>query len=171
MSKLELTTDNILLRDIGDSDITYVFQGLSNPEVIKYYGVSFHSLKETQTQMQWYAETRQKWFAICSTDNSEFYGAGGLNNISEEHKKGEIGLWLLPEFWGREIMREAIPLICTYGFDQLGLHRIEGFVDTANKNCKRALSKLDFDFEGTMRDSEIKNGEFISIDIYSKIKE
>ncbi|RZK20739.1 MAG: N-acetyltransferase, partial [Flavobacterium sp.] len=29
-------------------------------------------------------------------------------------------------------------------------------------------SNLNFEYEGTMRDCEIKNGEFISIDIYAK---
>lgn len=167
---MELKTENILLREIKDSDIDHVFSGLSNPEVIKHYAVRFHSLEETKEQMKWFASASQHWFAICSLDNKEFYGAGGLNDISEEHRKGEIGLWLLPEYWGREIMKEAISLICNYGFDKLKLHRIEGFVESENENCKRAMAKLDFEFEGTMRDCEIKNGKFISVDIYSKIK-
>ena len=167
---MELKTERILLREIEDSDINNIFSGLSNPDVIKHYGVSFHSLEETKKQMEWFASTKQKWFAICSIDNKEFYGAGGLNDISKEHKKGEIGLWLLPEYWGKGIMKEAMPLICNYGFDKLKLHRIEGFVDSENKNCKRAMSKLEFIFEGTMKDCEIKNDKFISLDIYSKIK-
>lgn len=63
-----------------------------------------------------------------------------------------------------------MPLICNYGFDELGLHRIEGFVESNNTNCKKAMEKLDFQYEGTMKDCEIKNGEFISLDIYAKIK-
>ncbi|MEM6771884.1 MAG: GNAT family protein, partial [Bacteroidota bacterium] len=62
------------------------------------------------------------------------------------------------------------PLICAYGFNQLGLHRIEGFVDADNQNCKRAMAKLDFTLEGTMRDCEIKEGRFLSVDIYAKLK-
>lgn len=166
---MELKTENILLREIEDSDINNVFSGLSNPDVIKHYGVSYRSLEETKEQMKWFKSFRQKWFAICSIDNKEFYGAGGLNDISEEHKKGEIGLWLLPQYWGKGIMKEAMLLICKYGFDKLKLHRIEGFVDSKNKNCKKAMSKLDFEFEGTMRDCEIKNDRFVSVDIYSKI--
>jgi ribosomal-protein-alanine N-acetyltransferase len=67
-------------------------------------------------------------------------------------------------------MKEAMPLICNYAFYILKLHRIEGFVNSGNKNCKRAMSKLDFEFERTMKDCEIKNEEFISLDIYAKIK-
>ena len=66
-------------------------------------------------------------------------------------------------------MTEAIPLILNYAFNSIGLHRIEGFVETENTNCKKALAKLKFNLEGTMQDCEIKNGKFISLDIYSKI--
>lgn len=169
-SILELKTEKILLRDIEGSDIDTIFRGLSNPDVIKHYGVSFDSLEETKEQMKWFADKKQKWFAICSVDNNVFYGAGGLNDISKKHKKAEIGLWLLPEYWGKGIMKKVVPLICDYGFDKLELHRIEGFVDSENKNCKRAMSALDFELEGTMRDCEIKNNKFVSIEIYSTIR-
>ncbi len=104
-----------------------------------------------------------------SLDNKIFYGAGGLNNLRKEHRKAEIGFWLLTDFWGQRIMKEAIPLICNFGFTNLGLHRIEGFVESENSNCKRALDKLDFSHEGTMKECEIKNEKFISLDIYAKI--
>jgi ribosomal-protein-alanine N-acetyltransferase len=67
-------------------------------------------------------------------------------------------------------MKEAMPIICNYGFNNLGLHRIEGLVETDNLNCKKAMKKLDFKYEGTMRDCEMKNGKFISLDIYAKLR-
>lgn len=165
-----ITTKRFLLREIMDSDIQHIYLGLSNPQVIKHYGVSFDSLAATEAQIQWYKRAEQYWWAICSIDNQQFYGAGGLNDLSAAHKKAEIGLWLLPEFWGNGIMREVMPFICNYGFDELGLHRIEGFVESGNQNCKRAMAKLDFEYEGTMKDCEVKDGQYISVDIYAKLK-
>ena len=66
-------------------------------------------------------------------------------------------------------MTVTMPLICEYGFRELGLHRIEGFVESENDNCKRAMAKLDFTYEGTMRDCEIKDGEYVSVDIYAML--
>lgn len=109
------------------------------------------------------------WWAVCSLDNQSFYGAGGLNSLSRENKKAEIGFWLLTEHWGKGIMTEVIPIICEYGFSNLGLKRIEGFVETDNRNCKKAMKNLGFQPEGTMRDCEIKNGKFISLDIYARL--
>lgn len=169
-----LKTKRLIFRQITPTDIQNIYKGLSNPKVIKYYGISFDSLEATEEQMIWYRDLEQNetgiWWAICSLDNNVFYGAGGFNNLNKEHKKTEIGFWLLPEFWGQGFMQEAFPLICDYGFNKLDLNRIEGFVDSENTNCKKAVERLNFKFEGTMRDCEIKEGKYLSVAIYSKLK-
>jgi len=170
----EIKTNRLLLRQFIETDLENVFKGLSHPGIIKYYGVSYRTLEETKAQMQFFSYLEKNetgiWWAVCSPDNKIFFGAGGLNNVSKEHQKAEIGFWLLTDFWGQGIMTAAMPLIYNYGFEKLGLHRIEGLVESDNINCKKAMAKLDFQYEGTMRDCEIKNGQFISLDIYAKIK-
>lgn len=169
-----IRTERLLLRQFVESDLENVYKGLSNPEIIKYYGVSYKTLEDTKAQMQFYSELEKNktgiYWAICSLDNHFFYGAGGLNGVKKEHKKAEVGFWILTEFWGQGIMKEAMPIICNYGFNNLELHRIEGLVETDNLNCKKAMKKLDFKYEGTMRDCEMKNGKFISLDIYAKLR-
>lgn len=169
-----IKTERLLLRQFKENDLQNVFKGLSNPDIIKYYGISFDSLEATKEQIDWFAQLEKSetgiWWAVCSLDNKTFYGAGGLNSLNKEHKKAEIGFWLLTDFWGQGIMTEAMPIICNYGFNNLGLHRIEGFVDSDNINCKKAMSKLNFQYEGTMRDCEMKDNKFISLDIYAIIK-
>ena len=169
----KIETERLLLRQFTGDDLENVFKGLSNPNVIKYYGISFDSLEATKEQIVWFRELETNetgiWWAICSKDGNDFYGAGGLNNLNANHRKAEIGIWLLPKFWGKGIMKEVMPLICNYGFESMGLHRIEGFVDSKNQNCKNVLDILDFKYEGTMEDCEIIDGNFISLDIYSII--
>ena len=169
-----IRTERLLLRQFVKSDLDNVYRGLSDPEIIKYYGVSYKTLEETKTQMRFFADLEKEgtgiWWAVCSLDNIFFYGAGGINSLSKEHKKAEIGFWLLKEFWGKGIMKEVMPIICNYGFYNLGLNRIEGLVETENLNCKNAMKKLDFKHEGTMKDCEIKNGNLISLDIYAKLR-
>lgn len=166
-----LETDRFILRQFNRADLQNVYKGLSHPDVIQYYGISFDSLAATKKQMTWFKELEINhtgiWWAICNKEDLSFLGAGGFNGLDKENRKAEIGFWLLPENWGKGIMQEVMPIICEYGFTDLALQRIEGFVDSENKNCKTALEKLDFKFEGTMRHCEIKNGNFRSIDVYS----
>ncbi|WP_424493005.1 GNAT family N-acetyltransferase [Salinimicrobium sp. GXAS 041] len=169
-----LKTERFLLRRFKNDDLENVFKGLSHPEVIKYYGVNFSSLHETREQMKWFEELEQNgtgaWWAICSPETETFFGAAGFNDLSKEHRKAEIGFWLLPEFWRKGIIQEVLPVICDFAFTKMNLHRIEAFVETENKASAKALKKQGFRHEGTMVDSEVKNGSFISVDLFAKLK-
>ena len=83
-----IKTDRLLLRQFVESDIENVFKGLSHPDIIKYYGVSYQTLEATKAQMKFFADLEKNetgiWWAVCSLDNNIFYGAGGLNSLSKE---------------------------------------------------------------------------------------
>lgn len=167
----ELATEGILLRPIVPSDLDHIYQGLSHPDVIRYYGISYKTRSATEAQMQWYQQIQEEgsgvWWAIVSKDKAEFYGACGLNNYSDVHLKAEIGFWLLPEYWGRGIIATSARLICDHAFSKMGIHRIEAVVETANNNSKRVMEKLGFVLEGTQQDAEVKDGLFISMHLYA----
>lgn len=166
-------SSRLSLRPFQESDHENVFLGLSHPEVIRYYGVSFATLEATEEQMQWFIDLESKgtgcWWAICLKEDGTFLGGGGLNNWDRNFKKAEIGFWLLPEHWAKGYMTEAMPLISNHAYDNLGIHRIEGYVESENIACKKGLLKLGYQFEGTMRDCEVKDRRFINIDVYSKL--
>jgi ribosomal-protein-alanine N-acetyltransferase len=168
-----IRTDKIMMRPFEDTDLEQVFNGLSNPDVIRYYGVSYDSLEACKEQMQWYKQLQENntgaWWAICSLDNKVFYGASGISGYSKQHHKAEIGYWLLPEFWGKGIITAATALVCLYAFELFALHRIEAIIEPQNASSKKVMHKLGFQYEGTMRDAEIKNGRYIDLEMYSKL--
>jgi len=170
-----MKTTNYYLKEISAGDIQYIFRGLSNPEITKYYDVHYPTLESTQEQMDWYHNLKKDgtgiWWGIYGIDDDQFRGAAGYNGLDKVHKKAEIGLWLLKEFWGNGILKEVMPKLFEIGFQSLELNRIEGFVVSDNVKCKNALEKINFTYEGTMRDCEVKNGRTISVDIYSILKQ
>lgn len=169
-----IESKRLILRQFTQQDLEHVFLGLSNPDVVRYYGVHYDTLEATKEQLTWFRDLESSgkglWWAICAKADNSFLGAGGLNDLDKKNRKAEIGFWLLPDYWGKGIMGEAMPLICNYGFKQLGLHRIEGFVETGNKKVKKALAKLHFKYEGTMAECEVKDGRYISLEIYSLLE-
>ena len=164
-------TGRLLLRQFEERDINNVFLGLSDPDVIRYYGVHFITLEETKKQTEWFAELEKDetgiWWAVCSSDNSIFYGAVGLYYLNRDLKKAELGFWLMPAFWGRGIIRESVLLAIDYGFKEMHLKRIEAEVETENTISKRVMEKLQFVYEHTKQDCEIKHGKYISLDVYA----
>lgn len=171
---LNMETQNYYLREIEDSDIHHIHKGLSNRAVTKYYDVHYDTLEETKEQMNWFAKLKKNgtglWWGIYDKKADEFCGAGGYNDLDKEARRAEIGIWLLKEYWGRGIMKEIAPKLCELGFINLNLNRIEGYVVSGNVKCKAAIKKINFTYEGTMREFEIKDGEKISLDVYSLLK-
>ena len=169
-----LKSNKLCLSVFEENDLQNIYEGLSNADVIKYYGVSYNSLESAKAQLHWFANLQEQgegiWWAICSAKDNTFYGAIGFNNFNRQHLKVEIGFWLLPEFWGKGIVSDAIKLVSNYAFNSLKVNRIEAFVESENNNSSKALLKTGFDYEGTMKKCEIKNNEFISISIYAMLK-
>lgn len=171
-----MESERYILRGILPSDVQNIYLGLSHPEVIKYYGVSYESLEATQEQMQWYANLEEnntgKWWAIVNKQNQdEFIGAIGFNDVDFQNQTSEIGFWLLPQYWGKSIVREVIPLVLEYGFEQMSFSKIMALVETENANCIRVLKHLQFQLEKTLTDCEIKNDRLISLVVYSMTSE
>lgn len=72
-------------------------------------------------------------------------------NFDPDFRYAEIGYELHRSYWRQGIVAEAVSAILTYGFTELGLHRIEAHVDAGNTPSRRLLLKLGFTFEGNLR--------------------
>ena len=169
----EIQTERLILNRIESSDIDNIYKGLSMPEVIQYYGVSYSSLEDTKEQMNWYENLDKSgsgmWWAIRIKNSREFCGAVGFNDYQKEHHKAELGFWLLPSYWKKGFLKESATEVINYLFDEIHIHRLEAFVEVDNLNSSKVLKRLGFEHEGRMIDAEMKNGEYISIDLYAKL--
>ena len=139
-------TDRFLLRQFCSDDLAFVLEGLSHPDVIRYYGVRYASLEETNEQLIWFNELQKNetgiWWAICDKESLVCLGAIGLNDLSKTDQKAEIGFWLLPEHWRKGIIKEVANPICNYAFEKLGLRKIEAMVETENENSRKCCKNL-----------------------------
>jgi ribosomal-protein-alanine N-acetyltransferase len=160
-----------LLEPIQREDQAFVFRGLSDPEVIRYYGVSYDSLEATADQMDFYdrliTEKSGAAFKLVDRKSGESMGVLAAYLFQPAHQRIEIGFWLIPEFQGKGIMRSALPVFIQILTNQFELHRIEAMVETDNTASCSLLEKTGFQKEGILRDYEIKNGKRISLVVYS----
>jgi [ribosomal protein S5]-alanine N-acetyltransferase len=166
----EIKTKRLLLRQFVKSDLQKVYEGLSHPDVIKHYGISYDSLEEAKAQLEWFTYLEKTktgiWWAVCCRNTKQFYGAGGINNIDETNKKAELGYWLLPEYWSKGIMSESLPKIIDHAFNNLGLDMVEGVVETENEVCKKSIVRLGFFHDKSKDHTEFKNGKFVKLNVF-----
>ena len=91
-------------------------------------------------------------FAIFDKQENRYAGSTRFGNISFEHKRVEIGwTWYHPELQRTGLNRACKFLLLRFGFESLGLNRIELKTASTNEKSQRAISKIGATKEGILR--------------------
>ena len=83
----------------------------------------------------------------CETREPRFVGVFSLMPLAGGDDV-EIGVRLLPRFWGRGYPLEMGRALCAHAFEQLGLPRLIGLFDEHNRGAQLALRRLGFAPDG-----------------------
>ena len=97
-------------------------------------------------------------------------GGTGFERIAEQRRIGEIGYWLGEAHGGRGVMTRSAAALTTFGFETLGLHRIEIRADAANVRSRAIPERLGYTLEATLRDHRLHRDEFIDTVIYAMLE-
>ena len=169
-SPLIISTQRLTLRPVETKDFPVVGRALSDPMVVRYYGVQYATPEEARIQMQWFDDIKTAgtgfWWAICTSGNAECIGAVGLNDLNALSRKAQLGFWLLPAYWGNGYGTEAVRAIVQHAFTHFHLSRIEAHVETENRQSARLLTRAGFRLEVTRVECEQKGDRRISLDVF-----
>jgi ribosomal-protein-serine acetyltransferase len=100
-------------------------------------------------EKQWDAGTSWNFTII---ENEDVIGSVGLDNYDAAVNACNLGYWLRTDRVGRGLMTEAAARAVTFGFDDVGLHRLELRAACDNLDSVRVAEKLGFTREGLLRD-------------------
>jgi ribosomal-protein-serine acetyltransferase len=90
-------------------------------------------------------------------------------NINPYYKIGVIGYWLGEEFQGKGIMAKACREFIAYGFNEVGLNRIEIRVAPENKKSRAVPERLGFTEEGRIRQAEWLYDHYVDHIVYGML--
>jgi RimJ/RimL family protein N-acetyltransferase len=79
---------------------------------------------------------------------------------SVEHRGGEIGYIVHPDFQGRGLATEGARAMLQIGFETMGMHRIIARIDARNAGSARVLSRLGMRREALLLQNEWFKGEW-----------
>lgn len=115
-----------------------------------------------------YEEKKEVSFIILLNENP--VGRIGLHHLNLQNKIGAIGYWLDKNVEGKGIITKSCAKLINYGFQEIGLNRIE--IKAAVKNFKSQAipAKLNFKKEGILREAEFVNNEYLDLFLYSILK-
>ncbi len=170
-----LETNSLLLRKIEPKDARDLFSFLSDEAVCRYLRNNIlENIVQAQrsiNRMQQFFNSKQKirW-GIAKKEDNRIIGYCDYSYFDETNSFGEINYCLAKKNWSQGIMTEAINTIVRFGFEKIGLNRIEAKTDTKNSASIKTLEKVGFKQEGLLRESMLKNDVFYDLYLYSILK-
>ncbi len=90
-------------------------------------------------------------FAVFDVGSNLFLGGVGLNQINRKHNFANLGYWVRSSQTGRGVATAATLLAAEFGFEDLGLNRIEILTAIGNAASGRVAEKVGAKKEGILR--------------------
>jgi RimJ/RimL family protein N-acetyltransferase len=100
-------------------------------------------------------------FSAVSVAGDTLLGDALLWSIDLHNRYAHVGISLLPAARGRGFSVEVLHLLSRYGFDTLGLHRLQLETLADNAAMIAAATRAGYRLEGTLRDSAWVTGAFV----------
>ena len=159
-----LTDGRLLLRLPEEADVEAINQACQDETLARWIPVPVpYTLEHAR---QFVAERPERWadaehgemtFAIIDVAGGRLLGMVGLH--ARDATMREIGYWAAPWARGQGVMTTAARMVCQFGFDVLGLERIEWWAGVGNDASWWVAEKLGFTREGTCRRRLLHRGE------------
>ncbi|MEU4090176.1 GNAT family N-acetyltransferase [Streptomyces aureus] len=103
---------------------------------------------------------REYALAVIEHETAELIGLGRLALDPHQQRGATMGFALRPQAWGRGYGVETVRLLLSFGFSELGLHRIWGARSPINEGSARTVAAAGMVEEGTIREHVLRGGKW-----------
>lgn len=174
---VELTDGEIVVRPLRAGDIPAVCEAAleSIPEISRWmpWCHADYSIEDTKSFI---LSRREAWdrdaeYTFGSFRAGRFLGGVGLSFINRIHLMANLGYWVRSTETGRGVASSAVRLVARFGFEHLGLQRIEILAATGNLPSQRVAEKAGAVKEAVLRKRLRLKGEPVDAVLYSLVAE
>ena len=163
------------LRPVEEGDLSLFLRWLTDPDVNYWLARSDRPELTLEAEREWYDEMRgdpARLVWCIETEEGRPIGNLGLHAIDETHGRATLGIVIgEKERWGRGYGTEAIRQALRYGFQELGLRRVDLQVDEDNHRGIRCYEKCGFQREGLLRAYRLRRGRPVNDVVMSVLSE
>lgn len=165
-----LETERLILRPLSQKDSCDMFDYAHRDALTQYLLWDPHPGESYTHEYLRYVEKRYRagdfydW-AVVLKENSRMIGTCGFTRIDHTSELGEVGYVINPDYQGNGYATEAAQRVVSFGFETLGLHRMEARFMLGNDASLRVMKKLGMSFEGYSRESLYVKGEYRTVGV------
>ena len=109
-------------------------------------------------------------FCVRGVTDDAFLGFAAIVQLDLEKREGEIGYMIAPAARGRGVSARAIELLTRWGFDELGLERLELRIDVMNIASERVAERAGYRRDGVLRNVHFKEGLRSDTGVWSRLR-
>jgi len=140
-------TPRLLHRAMVADDAKAVFAFNGNEQVMALTGEPiWESVAQTRERLEAYEEFERRGFGrwgVVYKPEGRLIGFSGFKYVKELGEV-DLGYRLLPEYWGRGLATESCRACLRFGFERMGLERVNALVLPENGRSLRVLNKAGF---------------------------
>ncbi len=167
----ELESDRLVMRKQSVADVDSIYILRSDKNVMKYMDSNCQQSRSEAEKFvsentEVNANGKGLFWMLVERESGQVIGDFAFWQIDKNNRLTEIGYTLSPEYWGKGYMKEAMAMAIDFGFDKLGLHRIEANINPGNDGSRRLLQASGFIKEGTVRENIFYNGGYWDSELY-----
>ena len=171
----EIFTERLILRKLTQECFDYIHSEMTQAEQLEILGLKSNEelLKEKEKYKNGLSSYNKKflYYQLIDKKTKEIIGWCGFHTWYTDHNRAEIGYGLFDDnYKGQGIMSEVIALIVNYGFRNMGLERIEAFVDTNNTPSIKLLRRMNFKKEGLLKHHYFHNNRMEDSIVFALLK-
>jgi ribosomal-protein-alanine N-acetyltransferase len=164
----EIQTKRFMLRVLNTNDVDITYAIRSNKIVRQYIAKPLFTKQEEaekhmQKVMNSLVENEAIGWVICDKKETVKLGEICLWNFSEDKKTAEVGYNLLPEYFRKGIMTEALKVVLDFGFNELQLNTIEAYTSKRNHGSIALLEKYNFKLQKNRIDKDNSDNNIYSL--------
>jgi ribosomal-protein-serine acetyltransferase len=158
--RTELRDESILIRRYRAEDIPSLFEAAreSISDTFTRWMPWCHANYTMEESSDFVLSRKEAWdkgeeydFAVFDLATATYLGGVGLNQFNRSHGLANLGYWVRGLRMGRGIAVAATLLAARFGFEDLGLNRIEIIIAVENKRSQRVAEKARAQREGVLR--------------------
>jgi len=171
-----LETNRLILRPLDKADLPALFALHSDPEAVRY--TPHEPWKTPADGEAWHARVtgnRESGaaieFVLVLRETGVPVGTACLFRFNEPVGSAEIGYMLAPAHWGKGLAKEAVAALIEFGFETMGLKRLEAQLDPRNEASAKVLVRSGFTREGHQRRNYFAKGEHSDTGLYGMLRD